>query len=225
MKPLLGVSVMLLSIGSAPAGDAAPDVLLEEALKTGTQLKTLLASVKDRETAEAAVPELTEVNKHLDAVQAKLSALEKKAPKEIDALMKKYAGELKALRRDLHREMDRVRKLPEAFAVLKDSPLFVAIDKARTDLARLQVGALSRSLAAYKLTNGDYPSRLEDLTKAERGGKPFVEKADLTDPWGRSFHYDVKERNPLTDEPLVWSEGPRPGEAGSAIRNWEKQKK
>jgi hypothetical protein len=43
----------------------------------------------------------------------------------------------------------------------------------------------------------------------------------LVDPWGRKFQYDSTKLHPNTDRPLIWSEGPNPGQPGSKISNWE----
>ncbi len=86
--------------------------------------------------------------------------------------------------------------------------------------ARLAMKNLEKAVMAYKSTYG-YPDKLETLTddKANAAGALLPASA-LIDPWGRPFQYDPSQLHPETELPLIWSEGPNPGQPGSKIESW-----
>jgi len=87
--------------------------------------------------------------------------------------------------------------------------------------ARLGIQNLDKAVSAYKATNADWPQELQSLTeKQSDGGEPYLTANSLVDPWGRPFQYDRNNCHPDTQQPLIWSEGPNPGVAGSKIANW-----
>jgi hypothetical protein len=77
--------------------------------------------------------------------------------------------------------------------------------------ARLALKTLDKAMDAYRPSKG-IPDKLEELD---------VTSTALVDPWGRPYHYDPTKLHPETDRPLIWSDGPNPGQAGSKISNWE----
>jgi hypothetical protein len=86
--------------------------------------------------------------------------------------------------------------------------------------ARDGVRTLDTAVKAHKATHGDYPNTLDVLTNVI-GNKPAaLEKAALTDPWGRAYIYDRAKTNPNTGVPLIYSLGAGPKNEQGHIRNW-----
>ncbi|HYV40148.1 MAG TPA: type II secretion system protein GspG [Gemmataceae bacterium] len=91
------------------------------------------------------------------------------------------------------------------------------------NVSRAHVGLkqLSEAAAIYRNNHKAWPDVLEDLTQPQPGGgEPLLDKRALKDPWGRPYQYDPTTTNPTTEQPLIWSDGPSPGEPGSKIANW-----
>jgi Type II secretion system (T2SS), protein G len=87
--------------------------------------------------------------------------------------------------------------------------------------ARLELKNLDKAVTAYRNTNGDWPADLATLTEPQpNGNAAFLSTKALFDPWGRPYHYERNNRNPNTDQPLIWSDGPNPGQEDSKIENW-----
>jgi general secretion pathway protein G len=76
------------------------------------------------------------------------------------------------------------------------------LGKARTDSARIQIGAIVSALELYAVDLGSYPppdSGLGALMKppagAARWSGPYLKKAEgLLDPWGRPYAYRIVEQ-------------------------------
>jgi len=76
------------------------------------------------------------------------------------------------------------------------------LGRARTEAAKVQIGAISTALELYALDNGGYPrpeAGLAALVKqpagAPRWSGPYLKKAEgLVDPWGRPYQYRVPGR-------------------------------
>ena len=84
--------------------------------------------------------------------------------------------------------------------------------------------ALDKAVQTYKLTTGDFPKNLEVLAESPGDGlKPFVEKKDLKDGWGKPIQYDVKGPRNKGIKPDIWSLGP-PEQMGALIGNWKTKK-
>lgn len=74
--------------------------------------------------------------------------------------------------------------------------------RARTEMAKVQINAISGALEAYALDNGAYPPPqvgLAALIKQPDGARrwkgPYLKKAEgLLDPWGRAYRYRVPGR-------------------------------
>lgn len=73
---------------------------------------------------------------------------------------------------------------------------FDQIGKSETKVARAQLDALDKALAAYRLDTGHYPSTAQSLRAlAERPADeakwagPYLAKALPNDPWGRPYVY------------------------------------
>ena len=87
--------------------------------------------------------------------------------------------------------------------------------------SRLELKNLDKTAQAYQAKNRAWPDSLEDLASRQQdGSEGYLAKSALVDPWGRPYQYDRNNRHPDNDQPLIWSEGPNPGESGSKITNW-----
>jgi general secretion pathway protein G len=87
--------------------------------------------------------------------------------------------------------------------------------------ARMGLQTLDKAVEAYKSRTGTWPDSLESLSQQQPdGSQAYIKASDLVDPWGRPYQYDAGTRHPETEHPLLWSEGPKPGEPGSKIANW-----
>lgn len=87
------------------------------------------------------------------------------------------------------------------------------LGRAKEDVVKVQVEALSTSLDLFKLDNGRYPTDQEGLNALvqkpaglDQWNGPYVTKAtSLIDPWGRPYVY--KQADP-TGNYLLYSLGP-----------------
>jgi general secretion pathway protein G len=73
---------------------------------------------------------------------------------------------------------------------------FDQIGKSETKATRAQIDALDKSLAAYRLDTGHYPSTAQSLkalverpTDEPKWAGPYLSKALPPDPWGRAYIY------------------------------------
>jgi hypothetical protein len=190
----------------AHAGGGPEKPTVEEMVKALKEAKSLLATVKDKKTAEAARPKLLKLNKRL----AKLK-------------------ELQAAFGEVAREMDRLAALPPAVEALRGVPLVDSValrEKALSDRARIEVKTLTTAVETYYIKDGVYPTSLQILTqKQPDGGAAFLSAKALIDPWGRPYVYEPGTLHPTKGTPLIYSHGPRPGDKAGRIANWSVEKK
>src|SRR6202035_1302650 len=92
----------------------------------------------------------------------------------------------------------------------------------KKDRAKLDCKNLEQLITSYFAKHDKYPENLEALAQTHSNGSPpLVSEKGLIDPWGRPYHYDPQKLHPKTERPLIWSDGPNPGEDGSKISNWD----
>jgi hypothetical protein len=218
-------ALVLVPVALARAGGDSAESLAQDMVKTLKEIKTLLATVKDQKTAEVARPKMLDLGKRLAKLMSREMTLEKdpEQKKRLAELKKKYQKEGKAILEDISREMKRVRELPGALKVLRDVPLLEIVDgdNARQERAKVNLKVLSVAVTKYFIDQGQYPPSLKALTeKQPGGGRELLEPTALIDPWGRPYVYEPNVVNPQTGTPLIYSQGPRPGDASGHIRNW-----
>ena len=81
---------------------------------------------------------------------------------------------------------------------------------------------MQQVVTAYKSRQGDWPATLDVLTEAGSDGRlALLTKSSLKDPWGRTYQYDTNRLHPESGMPLIWTEGPTPGQSGSKMTNWD----
>jgi hypothetical protein len=190
----------------ARAGEGPDKPTVEEMVKALKEVKALLATVKDKKTAEAARPKLLKLSKRLAQLK-----------------------ELQAAFGDVARELDRLAALPPAAEALRDVPLVGSValrEKALRERARIDVKTLTTAVETYYVRDGVYPASLQVLTqKQPDGGAAFLSAKALIDPWGRPYVYEPGTLHPTKGTPLIYSHGPRPGDKAGRIANWSVKKK
>ncbi len=82
--------------------------------------------------------------------------------------------------------------------------------------AQLKINKIERALVAYKVSHGEYPQSLEELTQSENGKPALLEAVELHDPWGGTYRYDPSSRHPQTGRPIIFTVSPKRDE----ISNW-----
>ncbi len=110
------------------------------------------------------------------------------------------------------------------------APRFISyLGSSRTKTAAVQVKNIATSLELYRLDAGHYPNDqegLQALVKAPPGvvawnGPYLADKAALTDPWGRPYHYASPGKHGEFD---IFSYGADGQEGGSGedkdVGNW-----
>ena len=97
-----------------------------------------------------------------------------------------------------------------------------AKDEEKVKVARVQVRAISEQLEVYKLNNGEYPEKLQDLAKPQPGGgAPLLPAKALLDPWKRPYRYDPAGKRNGGLKADVWTVTP----AKKRIGNWPEKKR
>jgi hypothetical protein len=214
-------ALVLVPVALARAGGDTAEALTQDMLKTLKEMKPLLATVKDQKTAEVARPKLLDLGERLSKLRDRQLILEKDPvqKKRLAELKEKYRKEGQAIIDDIARESKRVKELPGVMKVLAGVPLveLADVDNARRQRAKVDVQTLTRAVDTYFVANGVYPKTLKQLTE---GRKPFLEAKALLDPWGRPYVYEPGMADPQTGRPLIYSQGPRPGDPTGRIRNW-----
>jgi hypothetical protein len=214
-------TVVVLAFAAA-AAEQETDQLARDALAVLKEQRDVLKTVKDRETAEKALPKLKALAEREKKVE---KALQKLSREEMAAFRKKHGPAGERIARELDKEFARVEALPGAHAVLRTSPLFESRRLHKEKVARLGVKILETTLEVYKLTHGEYPDTLTILTQKE-GKKPaYLEPEALKDPWGRPYVYDPKTLDPKTGKPLIYSRGADPKDPKARISNFVPKKK
>ena len=111
--------VALLLCGTASFAADTFESVLKEMSATMKELLTTLKSVKDADTAKAAVPKLKKVNEKGEDVAKRLTKLGKPTKAEDEALLKKFIDESQAFGKDLETEMKRIKDVKGAEEVIK----------------------------------------------------------------------------------------------------------
>lgn len=86
---------------------------------------------------------------------------------------------------------------------------FNAIQNARLQDAKVQVGQLAQGLEEYRVLVGEYPASLDDLVRPPGGLAP-IRREIPNDPWGNSYQYRRTSRDAFE----LFSTGPD-GRAGT----------
>jgi hypothetical protein len=222
-------ALVLVPVAFARAGGDTADSLAQDGLKILKEIKSLLATIKDQKTAEAARPKLLDLAKSYGKLFDRTGVIlrDPVQSKRLAELNKKYGKEGEGLLKDVSREVKRVRELPGVLKALEDVSLIDLFDApgARRARVRIDLRNLTTAVEAHKVRHGAFPASLKDLTKGKKGEKPLLEPKALRDPWGRPYVYDPSQLDPVTGRPLIYSEGPPPRNPSGRISNWTAPKK
>ena len=98
------------------------------------------------------------------------------------------------------------------------------VKQSQVAAAKASIEAIGTALRLYELDNGDYPSSLQGLITNPGGAQnwrgPYLEKANLNDPWGNAFVYSSPgSHNPHSYD--LKSMGPDGTDSGDDVGNWE----
>lgn len=226
MKPLIALSVAFLwcqfvGLGTVQTSTAEAEAVLKGTIKLMREMADVLKLVKDKASAEGALPKLKTINARLAVLKKKDIAL---SPDEMRQLFAKHKAAFEATAKALGAQVAQIHKLPEAKGVLtKDLSLFEETSKtmlmmreAKASAARVQIKAIARALQIYKLKSGKFPSSLSALTE---GKNAILKENDLYDPWENPYLYDPTGPRNESKMPDVWTRTPE----GVIIGNWEKK--
>jgi hypothetical protein len=233
MRTCLGVAILLAFAPSAVGADD-PKSLLKEGIAISKEAVTVLKSVTDKASAEAALPKLKALGERFEAYRKKLDALGTLPGEQTNRLKPQYE-ELIETGIALQIEVGRVKKLPAAAAVLKDvfplkqtdeeKAIRAELEKVKITAARIGAVALTQALEVYKVKHGEYPATLEALAQNQPDGGPALVPADrLIDPWGRAYLYNPAGPKNKGLKPDVWSTGPDSKKPDGVIGNWQDKK-
>jgi general secretion pathway protein G len=94
------------------------------------------------------------------------------------------------------------------------------MEQARVDATRAKLKTVETAVSDFYNRNHEYPANLEILTQRIGGLPAYLENKDIVDEWGHEILIDQSQRHPQTDRPLIYSNGPNPGDPNSRITNW-----
>jgi hypothetical protein len=222
----VGSVTVLLMATHVGAGDQKLAALARDFVKTGTDLRSTLTTIKDKKTAEAAKDRLVSVFKQLQSLEKRINDL---SQEQLKRLQEKHGKELATVMSvDLVlKESLRLRKLPDVLEVFRGTQLlWDFFGQTPVGWARKDLVTLSRAVDAYVTEHGVLPPDLGILTVPDPAkGKAILERKVLFDPWNRPYMYDLNTLHPATSRPLIYSQGPNPKDSAGRIYNWESPKK
>jgi hypothetical protein len=238
MKLAAALIVLCFATSSPQAREGELEKIVKDKLQSMQDITATLKTVTDAKTAEAAVSKMDASLQRLIVCEEVLAD-----QKILDLLRKnklddKYGKELTDAQAALQKETDRLAKQKILTAIeqaawkrwqsqLKENDTAnekarIAREGPRIDRAKLDVKSLQLVVTTYFVKHAVYPETLKELTQRQPDGTPaMLAETGLLDPWERPYQYDPKQRDPKTDRPLIWSQGPNPGQPGSIIANWE----
>jgi hypothetical protein len=201
------------------AGGGNPEALVKDYLKTTKEAVSVLGTIKNQKSAEAAKAKLDKLGAHLEEIAQKLAAFGKKDAKAMQTLQKKYEKQMQAQGEVVKKEYARLEKMPAAWPILEKTVFGPAILN-RIEEAREMVVQITAAVETYKAANDEFPATLDALAKKRGKDDALVDAKVLIDPWGRAYQYDLKGPRNQGKLPDIWSQGPAPGESTGIIGNW-----
>jgi len=98
--------------------------------------------------------------------------------------------------------------------------VFRYLDESKEKIASMGIKNIETAVISYKMTHGNYPDSLAELTVPTDGKPAYLEEKSLFDPWNHPYAYEPGTTNPRTGYPLIYSGGANPGNS-PPIRNWK----
>jgi hypothetical protein len=220
------VSIGLLALvpSLTLAEDAEAD--LKDSIKLATDFTDVLKSVKDKASAEAAVPKLKALDERFAVLKKKEGDIQKLSAEERKKLQTKYGKAFVTAMKAIGPELKRIEKLPDVKALLKKKSVLVKkmyedmeqSEKLKVNIAKTEIKTIDTVLQSYFLRFGEFPKNLKALAKGE---KPFLDAESLTDPWKKPYQYDPAGPKNRGNKPDVWTLTPDK----KVIGNWKEEKK
>ena len=112
MLVVLGLAVVMVT-----GCGSKQDNLTKKAISSMDKLAGILAGVKDKASAEKAVPKLEKLGEQLKSLKKEMDALELSDDDE-QAMQDKYEDKLKKVGEKIDAEMERIVGIPDAVAVI-----------------------------------------------------------------------------------------------------------
>jgi general secretion pathway protein G len=94
------------------------------------------------------------------------------------------------------------------------------MERARVDATKAKLHTVETAVSDYNNRHHEYPANLEVLTQRDGALPAYLDHDSIFDEWGHEIILDPNQRHPQTDRPLIYSQGPNPGDASSRISNW-----
>src|SRR5262249_3664667 len=94
------------------------------------------------------------------------------------------------------------------------------LERARVDATKARIHTVETAALQYYTNHNEYPASIESHTQREGPLPALLDRDSIVDEWGREIIIDANQRNPQTDKPLIYSQGPNPGDPSSRISNW-----
>jgi general secretion pathway protein G len=98
--------------------------------------------------------------------------------------------------------------------------VFGYLETSKRDIARAQIKILETAVSNFKLRHHTFPENLAILAQPMEGAPALIEEKDLYDPWNNPYQLDPSQLSP-TGRPLIFSQGPNPGDASGRISNFD----
>jgi hypothetical protein len=215
------LTVFLLAGVSAGLQAQTVDKLVEETSKVLKETTAALIGVKDANGAKAVLPRLDQFQKQFEKVQKEALRRGKGDPGQPDKEFVKAMERLQQVYKALEKELMRLDTDPKTHKAIRDHAVIARFRESQETRALIDVQSLSAQCETFKLNNGQYPSKIEELGQKQPGGGAALVPADrLRDPWGQLYRIDgagTKNKRRRCD---VWSIG-HPIEK-RVIGNWMK---
>lgn len=135
MKPLLG-SLFLVVVVAATArsgSESKLEDLVKQTLSVLDRITTTLTTVRDEDTAKAAVPELKKGAEQFLTLKKKAADLPPPSKDEKDRLAKLYRSKLEEARKKLLFEVGRLKDVPGGNVALREISAVLEKDKKAKD--------------------------------------------------------------------------------------------
>jgi general secretion pathway protein G len=94
------------------------------------------------------------------------------------------------------------------------------LERAKVDATRAKLHTIETAVTDFHTRHNEYPASLEVLTQRDGPLPAYLDRDSIFDEWGREFVIDPNQRHPQTDRPMIYSQGPSPGDASGRISNW-----
>jgi hypothetical protein len=239
MKTVAVPAILLFAAVGVAAGDSELERLAKSKLKALQEVSAALKTVADAKTAEAALGNVDGALERLIECDEVLGNPKTAAQLTKEKLGDRFGKPLGEAQAAVQAEVERLSKQPLVMKLIAEAAAWKRWQTVRVELQgntvarKIVIGSaelrrttqdlktLDIALKYYFTRHGSYPDSLNDLTQHQPDGGPAIMKAEgMKDVWNRPYQYDPTQREPNTDRPRIWSQGPEPGQPGSEIANW-----